>query len=132
MRQCVVSVGSEAMGARAMARMVQCVKLGRELPGLEKPPFPGELGQRIYDTISQQAWDMWQEQSRLIINHYGLNLADPDARQVLRQQMEDFLFGPEARMPEGWVPEGQSQGKGAPTKGGGAAPAKGGGAPAHK
>lgn len=116
-----------------MARMVQCVKLGRELPGLEKPPIPGEFGQRIYDSISQQAWDMWQEQSRLIINHYGLNLADPDARQVLRQQMEEFLFGPDARMPEGWIPEGQSQGKGAPSKGGGApAPAKGGGAPARK
>ena len=61
-----------------MPRMVQCEKLGRELPGLEKPPFPGELGQRIYDHISAEAWEMWQEQSRLVINHYGLNLADPD------------------------------------------------------
>jgi Fe-S cluster biosynthesis and repair protein YggX len=104
--------------------MVQCVKLGRELPGLEKPPFPGELGQRIYDSISQQAWDMWQDQSRLIINHYGLNLGDPDARQILRQQMEEFLFGPEAKMPEGWVPEGQG--------GKGGAPASKGGAPARK
>ena len=101
-----------------MPRIVQCVKLGRELPGLEKPPMPGELGQRIYDNISQQAWDMWQEQSTLIINHYGLNLADPEARQVLRQQMEEFLFGDQAQMPEGWVPEGQSD--------------KGGGAPASK
>jgi len=97
-----------------MARMVQCVKLGRELPGLEKPPFAGELGQRIYDNISQQAWDMWQDQSRLIINHYGLNLADPDSRQVLREQMIEFLCGAENRMPEGWVPEGQTSGKGAP------------------
>ena len=76
-----------------MPRLVQCEKLGRELPGLDKPPFPGELGQRIYDHISAEAWQMWQEQSRLVINHYGLNLADPDSRQVLRQQMEEFLFG---------------------------------------
>ena len=108
-----------------MPRMVHCVKLGRELPGLEKPPMAGELGQRIYDNISQQAWDMWQDQSRLIINHYGLNLADPDSRQVLREQMIEFLFGSQAQMPEGWVPEGQGA-----TKGG--APAGKGGAPARK
>ncbi|MBF6591851.1 MAG: oxidative damage protection protein [Ktedonobacterales bacterium] len=95
--------------------MVQCVKLGRELPGLAKPPMPGELGQRIYEHISQEAWEMWQEHSRLLINHYGLNLADPDARQVMRQQMEEFFFSKDAAMPEGWVPEGEgAKGKGAP------------------
>lgn len=117
-----------------MPRTVTCVKLKRELPGLEKPPFPGELGQRIYDNISQQAWDMWQEQSRLIINHYGLNLADPDARQILRQQMEEFLFGDTTEMPEGWVPDAAG-GKGSRAPGGKGAPApagKGGGAPARK
>lgn len=89
-----------------MPRMVQCAKLGRELPGLEKPPFAGELGQRIYENISQEAWEMWQEHSRLLINHYSLNLADPDARDVMRQQMQEFFFGKDAQMPEGWVPEG--------------------------
>ncbi|MFI5274266.1 MAG: oxidative damage protection protein [Ktedonobacterales bacterium] len=105
-----------------MPRMVQCVKLGRELPGLEKPPMPGELGQRIYDNISEEAWDMWQEQSRLLINHYSLNLADPEARQLLRQQMEEFLFSDAGKMPEGWVPEGQggSKGGGAPASKAGA------------
>lgn len=109
-----------------MARNVFCVKLKRELPGLEKPPFPGELGQRIYDHISAQAWDMWQEQSRLLINHYGLNLADPDARQLLRQQMEEYLFGDdnEPDRPEGWTPEGPSDKGGAPAKGGGGAPSR--------
>jgi Fe-S cluster biosynthesis and repair protein YggX len=97
-------------------RMVQCVKLGRELPGLERPPVPGELGQRIYEYISQEAWQMWQDHSRLLINHYGLNLADPDARAIMRQQMEEFFFGADAAKPEGWVPEGQggAKGKGAP------------------
>src|SRR5947209_10289439 len=88
-----------------MTRMVKCVKLGRELPGLDKPPFPGELGKRIYENISKQAYDMWPAQSTLIINHYNLNMADPDARKLLREQMEEFFFGNDAKMPEGWVPE---------------------------
>lgn len=109
-----------------MPRMVYCVKLERELPGLEKPPFPGELGQRIYEQISQQAYDMWTAQRTLIINHYGLNLADPEARKILREQMEEFFFGPDASMPEGWVPEeaGAGAGGGPQRKGGGGAPRK--------
>lgn len=117
------------MARNEIDRMVMCAKLRRELPGLEKPPMPGELGQRIYDQISQRAWDMWQEHSRLVINHYGLNLADPDARQILRQEMTRFLFGDEDQKPEGWTPEddpggpsaGPSKGKGGP---GPAAPRK--------
>ena len=98
-----------------MARMVQCVKLGRELPGLERPPYPGELGQRIFEHVSQMAWDMWRRQSVVLINHYGLVLADPEAKAFLREQMEQFLFSDEGRMPEGWAPEGQgAKGKGAP------------------
>ncbi len=102
-----------------MPRMVNCVKLGRELPGLEKPPFPGALGQRIYEQVSKQAYDMWPAQSTLIINHYGLNMADPEARKILREQMEEFFFGPDAKMPEGWSPEMAGSG-GQRTKGGGA------------
>lgn len=71
---------------------VQCVKLGALLPGLDKPPFSSPLGQRIYTSVSKQAWDMWQEQSRTIMNHYGLSMADPEARKKLRQEMELFLF----------------------------------------
>jgi len=99
--------------------MVKCVKLGRELPGLEKPPFPGQLGQRIYENVSHQAWDMWPEQSTLIINHYGLNMADSEARKILREQMEEFFFGQDAKMPEGWVPEEAGVGVGPSAKGGG-------------
>jgi Fe-S cluster biosynthesis and repair protein YggX len=91
-----------------MPRTVQCAKLSRELPGLQKPPFPGPLGQRIFDEISQQAWQMWQAQSTIIINHYGLNLADPQAQKFLMEQMEEFFFGEGARMPEDWIPEGQA------------------------
>lgn len=98
-----------------MARMVQCVKLGQELPGLERPPYPGELGQRIFENVSQQAWEMWKRQAVILINHYGLSLMDAQAQQFLRQQMEDFFFGAEAQMPEGWSPVAAPT-KGAPRK----------------
>lgn len=95
-----------------MTRMVQCVKLGRELPGLDKPPFVGELGEKIFNHVSKQAWDMWVEQQVIIINHYGLVLADPAARQFLAQQLEEFFFGEDAAMPEGWTPPEAQGGKG--------------------
>lgn len=98
-----------------MAHMVQCVKLGRQLPGLERPPYPGELGQRIFDNVSQEAWEMWKRQAVILINHYGLSLMDAQAQKFLREQMEDFFFGAEAAMPEGWSPAGAPT-KGAPRK----------------
>jgi Fe-S cluster biosynthesis and repair protein YggX len=113
---------------QGMPRMVMCAKLGRELPGLEEPPFPGELGQRIYENISQAAWNMWPQQATIVMNHYGLNMADPAAQGFLMEQMEDFFFGPGAQMPPGWTAPGQSAK-------GGAAPApsaKGGAAPPRK
>ena len=113
-----------------MPRLVQCVKLRRELPGLEGPPFPGELGQRIYDNVSEEAWRQWKAQLTIMINHYGLNLLDPATREMLDQQMEEFFFGQQPEMPEGWVP-GSQKGGGPPAKGG-PAPAKGGGPVARK
>ena len=103
-----------------MPRTVHCVKFGHDLPGLDKPPFPGKLGQRIYENISQEAFALWPAQSTLIINHYGLNLADADARKLLREQMEEFFFGADAKMPEGWAPETAGAGAGSNSKGGGA------------
>ena len=98
-----------------MARMVNCVKLGRVLPGPESPPYPGELGQRIYENVSQEGWDAWMAYSVILINHYGLSFADPNASDFMRNQMEEFFFGEDALMPEGWSPEGQPV-KGAPRK----------------
>ncbi len=89
-------------------RMVNCAKLGRELPGLNRPPFGGALGKRVYENISQQAWAMWQDQSTLLINHYGLNLRDPAAQKFLMEQLEQFFFGDGAKLPEDWTPETQS------------------------
>ena len=98
-----------------MARMVHCVKLGRELPGLERAPYPGELGQRLLDNVSQEAWAMWKQHAVILINHYGLSLMDPQAQTFLREQLEEFFFGAEAAMPEGWSPNAQPT-KGAPRK----------------
>src|SRR6188472_2911137 len=109
----------DADGSKEMARMVNCVKLGRELPGLDRPPFPGPLGQRIYDNVSAEGYALWVPHMTLLINHYGLNPADPETRQIMRDQMEEFFFGAEARVPEGWVPPGaggSSKGGAAPRK----------------
>jgi Fe-S cluster biosynthesis and repair protein YggX len=105
-----------------MARMVQCVKFGRELPGLERPPMPGELGQRIFENVSAEGWQLWLQQVTILINHYGLNMADPRAQEFMSQQMEEFFFGEGAQMPEDWVPEGQG-GKGGPAIAGKGGPA---------
>ena len=73
-------------------RMVKCIKLGRELPGLDKPPFPGEVGQQIYEGVSKQAWDMWREDMQIkVLNEYRLNMGDPKDYQVLVDQMLLFL-----------------------------------------
>lgn len=93
-----------------MARMVKCVKFGKELPGLEHPPFKGELGQRIFENVSQQGWELWAPQMTLIINHYGLSMADPEARTMLKKQMDEFFFGEGAQMPEGWTPAAAQKG----------------------
>lgn len=73
--------------------LVHCAKYDEELPALGRKPFPGELGERIYNEISKLAWKSWQQQSTILINHYGLNLADPRAQEFLMEQMEEFLFG---------------------------------------
>ena len=84
-----------------MAQMVKCVKLGRELEGLDKSPYPGELGQRIYENVSKEAWKMWIEHQTMVINEYGLNLTDPEAKKVILQQAEQFFFGEGASLPPG-------------------------------
>ena len=85
-------------------RMVNCVKIGRRLPGLTRPPFPGELGQRIFENVSADGYALWQPHMTILINHYGLNPADPATLRILREQMEEFFFGAEALLPEGWTP----------------------------
>lgn len=88
-----------------MARLVKCVLLGEELEGLERPPYPGELGQRIFENVSKQAWQQWLQHQTMLINEYRLSVIDPKARKFLAGEMEKFLFGGGAKTPEGYVPE---------------------------
>ena len=89
--------------------MVNCAKLGKELAGLDWKPYPNELGKRIYETISEQAFKMWLEQAKLVINEYRLNLADPASQKMLYEQAEKFFFGEGAQMPPDYVPQGQQK-----------------------
>jgi Fe-S cluster biosynthesis and repair protein YggX len=84
-------------------RLVHCLKLQRELPGLEAPPWPGELGQRIYDHISRDAWEMWEERMKMILNEYRLLPFQKEAQVLIAKQMEEFLFGDAATLPPGYV-----------------------------
>ena len=86
-----------------MGRMVNCVKLGREAEGLEAPPYPGELGQRIYENVSKEAWQLWLRQQTMLINEHRLSLADPKARKFLEEEMEKFFFGGGSALPGGFV-----------------------------
>ena len=86
-------------------RTVHCLKLGRDLPGLDAPPWPGALGQRIYDHISSEAWEMWEERMKMILNEYRLLPFQKEAQVIIAKQMEEFLFGDAASVPPGFVPE---------------------------
>ena len=91
-----------------MARMVQCVKLGKEAEGLDRPTYPGDLGKRIFENVSKQAWQQWMQQQTMLINEYRLSPIEPKAREFLEQQMEKFFFGEGADTPPDYVPPGQS------------------------
>ena len=86
--------------------VVKCVIYGKELPGLEEPPWAGELGQRIYENVSEQAWELWVGHLRMLINEYRLNLAAPETQEFISEQMEKFFFGPGSQAPEGYQPPG--------------------------
>ena len=85
-------------------RTVKCVKFGKELPGLDRVPWKGELGQRIYENASKEAWKLWIEHSKMIMNEYRLNPLEPQAQKIMEEQMEQFFFGEGAKLPEGYVP----------------------------
>jgi Fe-S cluster biosynthesis and repair protein YggX len=87
-----------------MARTVQCIKLGREADGLDFPPYPGELGKRIYENVSKEAWQAWLRHQTMLVNENRLSLADAGARKWLAEQMESHFFGGGSAMPAGYVP----------------------------
>ena len=87
-----------------MARTVKCVKLGREAEGLDFAPFPGALGQRIFENVSKEAWKGWLEHQKMLVNENRLSLADPKARKYLLEQTDKYFFGEGADAASGYVP----------------------------
>ncbi len=88
-----------------MSHIVYCLKLQKEAPGLERAPYPGELGQKILNAISKEAWQLWVAHQTLLINEKRLNLIDPQVRKFLENELQKFLFEGGAEKPAGYIPE---------------------------
>jgi Fe-S cluster biosynthesis and repair protein YggX len=86
-----------------MARTVNCVKLGREAEGMEKPPIKGELGQRVFEQVSKEGWKQWIAHSTMLINELRLDFNDPKAQKIWLTECEKFFFGEGSEKPEGYV-----------------------------
>ena len=86
-----------------MARLVHCVKLGKEAEGLDFPPYPGDLGKKIYDSVSRDVWQLWLSQQTMLINEYRLSLADSKSQQFLKEELEKFFFGEGSAPPAEYV-----------------------------
>ena len=86
-----------------MTRMVNCIKLSKEGEGLKRVPYPGDLGKRIYENVSQEAWQMWLEHQTMLINENRLTPIEPKDRKFLEEEMEKFFFGEGSEAPEGYV-----------------------------
>ena len=88
-----------------MSRTVKCVLLGIEAEGLDRPTYPGELGQRIFENVSKQAWQQWLAHQTILINEYRLTPIEPKAREFLEAEMEKFFFGQGSARPDEYVPK---------------------------
>ena len=85
-------------------RMVQCVKLGREAPGLDKPPFKGAFGQKLYDNVSKDAWRMWLEHSKMLVNEYRLDMTSPAHQATWFKECESYFWGEGSQLPPDFKP----------------------------
>jgi Fe-S cluster biosynthesis and repair protein YggX len=86
-------------------RVVKCVKFQKDLPGLDAAPWPGEIGQRIYENVSAQAWKLWEDRQKMILNEYRLMPWQKEGQELIRSQMEDFFFGEGSALPPDYVPQ---------------------------
>lgn len=87
-----------------MTRLIHCAKLNKEAEGFSEPPMPGELGKKIYERISREAWQQWLDHQTMLINENRLSMIDPKSREFLKQEMDKFLFGSGSEKPAGYVP----------------------------
>ena len=95
----------EPPAGNASGRLVKCVKFQKDLPGLDAAPWPGPLGQRVFENVSVQAWKLWEERQKMILNEYRLMPWQKEAQDIIATQMEDFFFGQGAALPPGYVPQ---------------------------
>ena len=105
MDDCATPTPTHASPSAKGGHTVTCVKFQKELPGLDSPPWPGELGQRVYDSVSKEAWKLWEERMKMILNEYRLMPWQKEAQELIAKQMEDFFFGEGAALPPGYVPQ---------------------------
>ena len=91
-------------GAPGGGRLVRCAKLRKELPALDEPPWPGELGRRVFENVSREAWELWEERMKMILNEYRLMPWQKEAQELVARQMEEFFFGEASALPPEYVP----------------------------
>lgn len=98
------SASNDAAASGGAVRLVHCVKLGQELPGLDAPPWPGDIGQRIYAQVSAKAWKQWEERQKMILNELRLLPWQKEAQAIILKQLEEYFFGEGTALPDGYVP----------------------------
>ena len=104
MTPCAPAVPPEPAGNQS-GRLVFCAKFQKEMPGLDAIPWPGELGQRIYDNVSAQAWKLWEDRMKMILNEYRLMPWQKEAQTLMAKQMEDFFFNQNEALPPEYKPK---------------------------
>ena len=87
-----------------MTRTVNCIKLGKEAEGLDRPPYPGEMGKKIFEQVSKEGWQLWVRHQTMLINEYRLTPVEPKARKFLEEEMQKFFFGEGSAVPDDYVP----------------------------
>ena len=105
MANCAGPTPPPAPSGNKSGRTVFCVKFQKELPALDTAPWPGELGQRIYENVSVDAWKLWEDRMKMILNEYRLMPWQKEAQELVAKHMEDFFFGQGAALPPGYVPQ---------------------------
>jgi Fe-S cluster biosynthesis and repair protein YggX len=105
MDDCAPPLQNQPPAGNSTGRTVHCVKFQKDMPGLDAPPWPGPLGQRVFENVSAQAWKMWEDRQKMILNEYRLMPWQKEAQELIAKQMEDFFFGESAALPPGYVPQ---------------------------
>ena len=103
--QCGPEASVQAPVGNKSGRVVNCVKFQKEMPGLDAAPWPGEIGQRVYENVSAQAWKLWEERQKMILNEYRVMPWQKEGQELIRTQMEDFFFGEGSALPPDYVPQ---------------------------